>query len=57
MGTCGKEKGTRQEKQLSEAETPDLRTTVGQTLTQKVEECTTTKCLRVLVWPQSQLKA
>lgn len=56
LGDMWKGKGD-QEKQLSEAETPDLRTTVGQSLTQKTEECTATKCLCVLVGPQSQLKA
>lgn len=50
-------KGRGQEKQLSEADTPDLRATAGQTLTQKAEERTATKCLCVFVCPQSQLKA
>lgn len=43
--------------QPSEVEDPDLRAMPGQTLTQKAEERTTTKCLSVFICPQSQLKA
>lgn len=51
----GEERG--QGVQLSEAEAPDPRVMPGQTLTQKAEERTTAKHLRVFVCPQSQLKA